>query len=270
MRDVFVGSVLAATLSGCSCDGTQITADAGPERDAAPALDASTLVLDTGERLDAPLAMGDDSGSDAGSCCDRLGTTSEIAWRASDGVVPDVACPPWTLSDSAPTDATLSAGVLRIETASDGESISYGHEMDDIQAGATVVLEARLRVVSGSSSTTSRAPALIAAVFGTARAKAMLQIESGAIFLNSDENVRGPEAALDATVMHTYRIEIDLGTGAVAVLVDGTPTLTGSTFTEPTAVTDYVFFGEGSSFAHGVSEWESFQHDAYGGCDRGT
>lgn len=270
MRAYLTTSLLLTAVAGCTCDGTQITADAGTERDAAASIDASSSMFDVFERDDAPIAMGDDVGSDAGACCDRLGTTNEIAWRASDGIAPDLACPSWTLSDSAPTDAMLSGGVLRLETSADTESISYGHEMDDIEAGATVVIEARLRVVSGASSTASRAPALIAAVFGTERAKTMLQIETGAIFLNSDENVRGPEAVIDATVMHTYRLEIDLGSGDVAVLVDGTPTLSGSTFTEPTTTTDYVFFGEGSSFAFGVSEWESFQHDAYGGCDRGS
>ena len=99
----------------------------------------------------------------------------------------------------------------------------------------------------------------------------MLQLETGAIFLNSSENVRGPSATMDtSTAFHDYRIEIELADAGVAVFVDNVQALTGATFTEPTSVTDYLVWGEGSIAAHGRSEWQSFSHDAYGICRDGN
>ena len=205
---------------------------------------------------------------DAGSCCDRLGTTTSISWQASDGVLPHEACPPWELADSAdPEEPILSGGAAIVESSSDGESMLWIMRPADITPGATVVVEARMRLVSGSASVTNRAPAVILGVFGPMARKWALQIEDGAIFLNSDESVRGPVAAIDTTTApRTYRIEVDVGTGAVAVLVDGVPTLTGSTFPDPAADTDRLLFGEGSFLAFGRSEWLSFSHDAFSGC----
>jgi hypothetical protein len=260
--------------------------DAGPP-DAGPtdagAVDADAGLLDAGPadagapdagRLDAGAAdagAGVDSGvPDAGmlSCCMRLGFTLTATWLASDGGLPNLSCPPWALTDSAaPEDPAFAGGALVVDTSADTENMYYLHQGAEVFTGAAVVLEARLRLVSGSASVSSRGPVNIIGVFGPLKRKAALQIEVGGIFLNSDENVRGASATLDTTTApRDYRIEVDQATGAIQVFVDGVSTLTGQTFPAPTGTNVQVLWGEGSLFAHGRSEWFFFRHSAYGGC----
>jgi hypothetical protein len=254
------GSLDSGTFDSGSLDSGAL--DAG-------ALDSGVIVLEDGGIADAGAPPLDDAGPlDGGSCCDRLAGAAAIEWRVEDGALPTDSCPDWTLSDTAdPEDPLLEGDALVIETTAETENIVYVHGAEVISAAATVVIEVRMRVVSGSASTTSRAPGVVAGIFGPLARKAVLQLGVGEIFLNSEENTRGAAATIDTTTAaRLYRMEIDVETGAIAVLVDGVPTLTGSTFPEPSGATDRVFWGEGSLFAHGRTEWYSVRHDAYAGC----
>src|SRR6185503_19297938 len=58
---------------------------------------------------------------------------------------------------------------------------------------------------------------------------------------------------------HTYRMAITAA-GGVSVTYDGTPTLTGSTFTDAALFGPIrrVVWGDATADAYGASEWESF------------
>ena len=99
---------------------------------------------------------------------------------------------------------------------------------------------------------------------GPTRFKNTLFIGNGEIFLLSAENTRGMAATVSTTGFHDYVIDVNTSTGAVQVQHDGVPALTGSLFTTPSdTTTDYVVWGDISSFAFGQSEWTRFSHDAY-------
>jgi len=189
------------------------------------------------------------------------------AWDASEAVLPDLDCPPWTEIDSAPADEpVLGAGGVTLATANDAENLAYVHERVD--AGTRARIAFRMRLVSSTSSASWRSGAGVAFTFGPTRQKNSLYVGDGEIFLLSAENTRGMAASVPTTdAMHDYVIEVDRTTGAVSVSYDGTPTLTGSLFVTPSdTVTDRILWGELSMVAHGESVWESFEHDAFDGC----
>jgi hypothetical protein len=256
------------SLTDSGTTDTGSLTDSGTTDTGAPTDSGTT---DTGSDTGSLTDSGTDTGTlDAGTCCDQLAGATTIEWLSSSGVLPTEACPIWNGGDSAEPEApTITSGALVIDTSDDAENVYYEHSGSEIETNptGTVVIQANLRLISGSASTTSRAPAVVYAILGAAKKKAVLQIESGHIFLNSDENVRGPEAAIDTTTAaRTYVIEIDVATGAIGVLVDGVPTLSGNTFTEPSSNTNVVGFGEASLYAHGQSEWHSVKHTVYDGC----
>ncbi len=92
-----------------------------------------------------------------------------------------------------------------------------------------LVIEARVKLGSGSTSAATRAPIVVAATTSPNVGSA-LWIGEDEIFINNADFVKGPTANVDTDdAFHTYRIEV---TGAsVDVFYDGALTLTGSTFT---------------------------------------
>jgi hypothetical protein len=70
-----------------------------------------------------------------------------------------------------------------------------------------------------------------------------------------------------ADAMHDYQIDVDTVSGAITVLRDGAPAVTGTMFTTPgDTTTDRVLWGDISSVAYGTSVWASFSHDALSSC----
>jgi VCBS repeat-containing protein len=190
---------------------------------------------------------------------------SSSTYNASSGVLPDAVCPTWTLTDTAdPENPLLSGGKLTLSTDTQSENMFYAQQGSAISMPSQLVVEARMRLVSGSSSVAQRAPAVIG--FATAPSVGNgLWIGRGEIFLSSGEFTRGPSAAVDTqTAVHTYRIEVATATGAVRVLYDGALKLTGTTYTSSSdnGPAPRVSWGEGSSFAFGTSEWLSISHNA--------
>ena len=185
-------------------------------------------------------------------------------YEASSGVFPDEVCPPWTLVNTAsPEDPSLSGGKLIISTSTNVENMFYIQSAPDIAAPDPLIIEARVRFVSGSASTPVRAPILIGFTTSPSEGNALF-IGAGEIFLLVDDLVKGASANVDTNDdFHTYRIEVS-GTGSVEVFYDGVSTLIGSTFTSATANgnVERVFWGEASSLALGTSEWEFVRHNA--------
>jgi hypothetical protein len=81
----------------------------------------------------------------------------------------------------------------------------------------------------------------------------------------------GQSAAVDtANAARTYHIEVT-AVGGVSVRYDGTPMLTGTTYTSAPAFGSVprILWGEGSIVAFGKASWISFRHDA-AVCPSGT
>jgi hypothetical protein len=127
-----------------------------------------------------------------------------------------------------------------------------------------MVIEARLRFVSGTTSHVARAPVVVAFTVSPTVGNALL-IGADEIFLLAADLVRGASAAVDTNdAFHTYRIEVNTSTGAIDVFYDGSFLLSGTTFSDVATHGSVarVSFGEGSIFATGTTEWEFVRHNA--------
>ena len=80
-----------------------------------------------------------------------------VRWQASAGLLPDEVFPSWTLFDSATAeDPVLGPMFLTLETSVNSEFMWYQISEPDIGAGFPLVINARIRMVSGSSSSPIR------------------------------------------------------------------------------------------------------------------
>jgi hypothetical protein len=185
-------------------------------------------------------------------------------YQASSGLFPDQISPPYTLFDDAsPENPMLAGGILTLSTSANAERIFYSQFAPIVDTSAAFFIEARVRFVSGSSSSAARAP--ISIQFTTApNVGNTLFIGPDEVFFNTGENTAGLKAMVDTNDgFHTYRVEYS-GAGALALFYDGIPLLTGSTFTSSgfNGAQERITWGEGSVLALGTSQWEYFQHNA--------
>lgn len=194
---------------------------------------------------------------------------NQAEWNASSGMFPDQVCPAWSVSDNAvPEDPVFSNGKLLISTSENSENIYYGQLEPIIVFPDVTVIEARMRVISVSSSSNARTESLIQFAMAPNQGN-VLFIGKDEIFLLSGDLVRGASASVDTDdAFHTYRIEINTN-GVVNVFYDGSLALTGSTFISNSGAFPgmrAIYWGNASVLANGVSEWEFFRHNA-GRCD---
>lgn len=191
-------------------------------------------------------------------------TDFNSTYEASSGVFPDEVCPPWTpIVAQSPADPLLSGGKLLISTLVDGENVAYIQSAPDIVVPDPLVIETRVKFVSGSASIPARAPIMILFTTSPNVGNALL-IGADEIFINADNLVKGDSAIVDTNdAFHTYRIEVS-GTGSIEVFYDDVLMLTGSTFTSVdfNGGVERVEWGEISLFAFGTSEWELVRHNA--------
>ena len=191
-----------------------------------------------------------------------------VTWNGSSGLLPTQITPPYTLVDNAVANPVLSGGILTLNTSS--EPLTYMlYDQSGLQLAvpSNLVIEANMRFVSGTSPGTTRAPAGIQFVPAPGLLN-FLWIQSDLIFLNQTGDVRGPSAVVDTDgAFHTYRIEVtgqSLGS-AVNVFYDNgaIPVLTGALFATASTTT-FIDWGDltDSPGTGGISEWQSFQHNA--------
>src|SRR2546425_2416326 len=195
-----------------------------------------------------------------GKCNCKNQVNSE--WNANTGQFPDAASPAWKLVNTAtPLNPVLSAGKLVINTT-DPVSNMYYVQSANISFPSHTVIEARLRLVSGTTLNPARAPADIG-FFTAPFVGNVFFIGQGEVFLLSGDLTRGQTATVDTqSVFHNYTIIIDNGT-KIQVLQDNVPILSGSTFTSTNQPsTPEILFGEASTAAAGTSEWEFVRHNA--------
>lgn len=190
-------------------------------------------------------------------------TDYNATYDASSGLFPGDICPMWTLNDSAtPEEPSVGGGKLTLSTSVNAENMLYVQSTWEISITNPLVIEVRAKFVSGSSSHAAHAPMGIA--FTTApNVGNVLYIGQDIMFIDSAELVRGASAVVDTDgTAHTYRIEVS--GSAVQVFYDDVLTLTGSTYT---SANDHgsaarIQWGDVSSRAFGISEWQSVRHNA--------
>jgi hypothetical protein len=246
---LLIGLVLACDDGGPSLDAS------GPDAPSAPDAQAPDA--------QAPDAQAPDAQAPDAQAADA-GATGVSTWNGADGL-PDVACPAWTLVDSAsPEEPSLAAGVLTVSTDLDAEAMGYLQQDAELITPSMRIIEGTVRYIGGSASVADRAPAIMGFRTDTDLKKNILMIAEGEIFLLSGESLKGPSVAVATSdAPHTYRVEVDTGSGAIVVFRDGVQVLTGNTFPEPNGGTIAVFWGELSINAHGTSAWTSVTHNAH-------
>lgn len=193
-------------------------------------------------------------------CASPQARAAVVTWDASSGLLPDQACPAWSLNSTSPNQPVLTNGTLLVTTSASAENLEY------LMTGAVLAgvtnheITVSMRVVSGSLYNDFRGPASIKITTAPGVGQ-NLWIGDDGIALNSAPDTPGPKAAVETTnTFHTYTIQVT-GTNAgsaVKVFYDGTEVLTDYTFagppghfhTEPT-----VAWGDGTILSSGVSEW---------------
>jgi hypothetical protein len=199
---------------------------------------------------------------------DRVTFNSD--WQASAGSLPTASCPLWTGTDSSlAADPSIAGGVMTLPTGSrefgvDDDQMSFRQRGSQLRVPPLLVIEARMRYVSGSSAAPWRTPAVIAFTASPGVGN-LLFIGEDEIFLTGPGgNSRGPAAAVDTdNSLHSYRIEVARD-GSIRVSQDGSTVLEGSTFDDVNAngSTPRILWGDATSFASGTSEWAYFRHNA--------
>lgn len=205
----------------------------------------------------------------AAAVLDARGAT--VLWDAGSGALPDSSCPSWTaaVGDSAPT---IVSGALRIKTTACSRSTYYLQVSPDIQIPDTLVVEARLRLQTG---TECQGPCghyrqgagiaiTVAPQVGT-----LFFVGNDEVFITTSECGGIASAAVDTNDQaHTYRIVVLPG-GSVSVQYDGAPILSGHTYSSASdhGSNPRILWGEGSYLAYGTSYWEYVRHNAHAtGC----
>ena len=191
------------------------------------------------------------------TCADPVST-----WDAASGLKPDEISEPYELVDNFGNPPVLDTGKLIISTNENNHNVYYV-QLEPLVVPtrkSTLILE--MRLVSGSSSSTSRAPAAflitIAPSIGT-----VVHIDVDRVFFSIGQSVIGPISNVDTDdAMHTYRLEHD-GDGNFTLFHDDSEILTASAYESASdhGQVQRFAFGEISSFAFGVSEWGSVSHD---------
>ena len=192
-------------------------------------------------------------------------------WAASSGFYPDQVSPVWTFGANGGS-TLLSGGVLTITSSSGGNDPNFSQTTSLLPTPVnTWTMEFEMRVVSGSSTEAWRASAGVRFSTESGNVGNGLFIErtgvgTGTIFINqgpSGSESRAATFALDTTVFHLYRIELDPNRD-IRVFVDGVQRLTGATFvnTSLSQPIPQLAWGDLAGAASGVSEWKSFNHTA--------
>jgi hypothetical protein len=239
--------------------------------DGAPALTGAMFVT-PGDTIEDAISWGDISSFARGDSRwasfehDAWSGCSSMSWAASELLLPSADCPTWTAIDTAPTNPSLAAAAVTLTTGANAENMGYSAQ--PVIAGSLVRMRFRMQLISSVAAAPWRSGAAVAFTFGPLFRKNTLYIGPGEIFLLSAENTRGQAATVaTADAMHDYQIDVDTVSGAITVLRDGAPAVTGTMFTTPgDTTTDRVLWGDISSVAYGTSVWASFSHDALSSC----
>gem|GEM_PF-595053 len=192
-----------------------------------------------------------------------IGQDINSIWEASSGDYPDEVCPAWPLH--LVTDAEtpqLRGDTLVIGTSEFAEYMEYSHADAILAMPDTVVMEFRMKFISGAAQSSIASGVVISFGFGSSY-RNNLWIDASEIFCWNAPLVKGASAAITTNDdFHTYRVTI-IDHNTITVHVDDNLTLTTSTFFDDTYSYSWINWGQGTSMAYGTSEWLYFKHNAY-------
>jgi hypothetical protein len=199
------------------------------------------------------------------TCAASRARAAESAWTAASGVLPSAANPPYSFYEELTASVSLGAGVLKLDTSPASSRATYFQESDALSVPPNLVVEARVRFVSGTSDVPGHAPAGIS-FYPSKGVANSLWIGRDEVFVNAGTRfARGAVAGVDTDgAFHDYRIEVQ-GTSAgsrLDVFYDGAPLLTGALFLDDPDQEAEIGWGDLAYDASGVSEWQSFRHNA--------
>jgi len=189
-----------------------------------------------------------------------------VTYDASSGTFPESPC--WKLVDTAsPENPVVQGGSLVLATSAASENMHYLWE-SSLFFPSTFVFEARLKLVSGSSSTTARAPMVLGFTLSPGVGNSLF-VDHDQIFVLASNSVKGDSAVVDTDgAFHTYRIEVT-GTTAGSLLevyydAETTPRIQDVLIQDAAlnGANPRLFFGEGSVLAFGTGEWQVVSHNA--------
>lgn len=185
-------------------------------------------------------------------------------WDAMSGIFPDQMTCPWTKVDNSTNEPQFQGGSLVLSTTSVETNMYYRQSGAQLSFPSdSLVVEFKVRYVSGATSSSARAPISVVLQPLACRGTGFF-VGQGEIFFTSANVTRGGTAAVPTSdTAHTYRIVI-VGGVTMRIYQDGVLKLTGSTYLDCSVFSGApnILWGEGSSLAYGTSEWVSFTHNA--------
>jgi Putative metal-binding motif/Lectin C-type domain/Viral BACON domain len=194
------------------------------------------------------------------------GPSTTVRWDAASGTLPSELSCPWTEVNNTASEPQIQNGRMTILTTAPTQNTYYIQSQGQLSIPAdSLVLQFRVRFVSGSSLTSWRGPISIG-IESPAEWGTDIFIDRREIFYLSANLTRGGTApVVTDDALHTYRIVV-AGT-ELRIYQDGLLRLHGSTFHGRSgdgffAGYPRIDWGEGSLDAYGTSEWEYFQHNA--------
>jgi len=201
-------------------------------------------------------------------CAVGLAQAELMVWDAGLGRLPHELTPAWDWTGpTSGEQATFDSGVLTIRSVSNvNDNVYFSQSGMNLSVPNNVWVETSVRFVSGTSNQPSRAPVC----FGVTTKSSVgngLWITKDRIFVMTGLWTTGQSADVDTDdAFHTYRIEVD-GTNSgssLRVYYDGALTLTGTTFSDTAAngSEPRVYWGDGTKYEGGVSEWKYVAHNA--------
>lgn len=183
-------------------------------------------------------------------------------WDAASGLKPDEISEPYEVINNSGVQPTLDAGKLTISTTADSRNVFYIQREPLVDPSRKFTVTVNMRLVSGTSITPFRAPV---GIFTTIAPSVglVLWIDVDRVFFGVDRFVNGPISNVDTDdAMHTYRIEHD-GAGNFTLFHDDIEILSATAWesSQDHGAVRRFAFGDGSSNAHGVSEWSLVNHN---------
>lgn len=185
-------------------------------------------------------------------------------WDPASGLKPNEIDDPYGLFlSSGASEPDLEAENLIIDTTSDSQNALYRQAEPMVNTSDGFSFVANIRLLSGSSSSLNRAPVTL--FFTVAPATGMLMnIDVDRVFFSLSGGIPGPEALVDTDdAMHNYRVEYD-GVSTFTLFYDDLETISAVAQNSQSDHGDVerIGWGEGSSFAFGVSQWGPVMHNA--------
>lgn len=191
------------------------------------------------------------------------GADLNALWEASSQVLPEASCPEWTLTENgSPSPPSFVGDSLALNTTIMTDDQYYSMYSPVFVPTDTIIVQFGVRFVSGSTSNPPRAACAVSLSTGS-NMGILFGINQDDIFLWSDVDVIGDEAAVDTDdSLHIYRL-VALPSGDVSLYRDDSLTLVGSLFTDPGWGADVgVTWGDRFSEAYSVSRWSYIGYQA--------